>query len=66
MSFGQERHKRSAELNGKLITIYADSRTVVTRAVRDSDKEEWPELFKRKPRKKVADEHQSDTQSSAE
>jgi hypothetical protein len=37
------------------IEIQADSRTIVTRAVNDSDREQWPELFedeKKAPKKK--------------
>lgn len=67
--FSEPKHKPRAELNGNKITIYPDAKTAVTRAVRESDKEDWPDLFKAKKRgrpKKVTNEHQGDSESSPE
>jgi hypothetical protein len=63
---------RRAELEGDMITVYADVNTKLTRPVREGDKVDWPELFKdapppkRKRKRKVSNDTPGDVESGAE
>lgn len=67
MKSSQDKPKRSVELlkDGR-IKFRMDKFSTVTRKVKDSDREEYPHLFKRKRRTKKEIEADADAKGNAE
>jgi hypothetical protein len=67
MSLAKPKFQHKVEVNGDTITFYVDSLTVVSRKVIPSDREEYPDLFpKRGRKKKVSNDDQGNTESGIE